>query len=57
MRDVERWERRDKKVRRRQHGMRVDGRGIFILEEIAKKKAEKARRRVGTITNRSDEND
>ena len=45
MRDVERWDRRERKVRRRRHGMRIDGRGIFILEEIAKKKAEKARRK------------
>ena len=56
MRDVERWDRRERKVRRRRHGMRIDGRGIFILEEIAKKKAEKARRRAGTIT-QENEND
>ena len=54
MRDVERWDRRERKVRRRRHGMSIDGRGIFILEEIAKKKAEKARRRVGTITKEKD---
>ena len=44
VRTTEKWERREKKVRRRRHGMRIDGRGILLLEEIIKKKARRARR-------------
>ena len=56
MRDVERWDRRERKLRHRQHGMRIDGRGVLLLERIIQKKAEKARRRAGTIT-KENEND
>ena len=45
VRPSEKWERRDKKVRRRRHGMRIDGRGVLLLEHIIQKKAEKAKRR------------
>ena len=44
MRPETRWQRRDKKYARRRHGMRVDGRGVLLLERIIQKKARKARR-------------
>lgn len=33
--------RRDSKINKRKYGHQVDGRSIFILQEIAQKKAEK----------------
>lgn len=35
--------RRDKKINRRQYGHQVDGRSVFLLQEIAQRKAEKAK--------------
>ena len=54
MRDITKWDRRERKLRRRKFGMMIDGRGILLLEEITKKKAEKARRRAATITKETD---
>ena len=38
------WKRRESKLRKRRLGMRVSGRSVFTLQEIQKKKAEKARK-------------
>jgi hypothetical protein len=37
------WKRRDEKLRKRKHGMRVSGRSIFTLQAVQKKKAESAK--------------
>lgn len=38
----EKWQRREKKLEKRQKGMRVSGRSVFTLQSILKRKAEEA---------------
>ncbi len=37
------WERREAKLEKKKHGMRVSGRSIFTLQEMQRKRAEAAR--------------
>ena len=39
----EKWEQRERKLRRKQTGMRVTGRSVFTLQEIVRRKADAAR--------------
>jgi hypothetical protein len=39
----EKWRRRDEKLRKRKTGMRVTGRSVFTLQEVAHKKALQAK--------------
>jgi len=43
-RRVAKWSRRDSKLRKKKHGMRVSGRSLFTLQEVQVKKAEAARK-------------
>lgn len=43
-RRVEKWFRRDSKLRKKKHGMRVSGRSVFTLQEVQVKKAAVARK-------------
>jgi len=42
---IEKCNKRDRQISRRKHGHVIDNRSIFILEEIQRKKAEKAKRK------------
>lgn len=37
------WKRRDDKLHKRKHGMRVSGRSVFTIQAVQKKKAEAAK--------------
>lgn len=37
------WERREAKLEKKKHGMRVSGRSVFTLQEMQRKRAEAAR--------------
>jgi hypothetical protein len=37
------WKRRDEKLRKRKHGMRVSGRSVFTIQAVQKKKADTAK--------------
>lgn len=37
---TEKWERREAKLEKKKHGMRVSGRSIFTLQEMQRKRAE-----------------
>ena len=43
-RRVTKWSRRDSKLRKKKHGMRVSGRSVFTLQEVQVKKAAAARK-------------
>lgn len=36
------WERREAKLEKKKHGMRVSGRSVFTLQEMQRKRAEAA---------------
>ena len=38
-----RWKRRDRKRFKRRYGMRISGRGVKLLQEIIRKRADKIR--------------
>jgi len=42
--DKKKWKRREKKLEKRKRGMQVSGRSVFTIQEIQKKKAEKAKK-------------
>ena len=37
------WERREKKIRKKKNRMKVSGKSVLLLEQIIQKKAEKAK--------------
>lgn len=46
---------RDRKISKRKNGHVVDNRNIFVLEEIKRKKAEKAKRKLERLRNKTEE--
>ncbi|HBY20736.1 MAG TPA: hypothetical protein DEG71_06975 [Clostridiales bacterium] len=43
---IEKANKRDRQIQKRKSGHVIDNRNIFILEEIQRKKAEKAKRKI-----------
>lgn len=41
------WKSRDRKIQRRKHGMRVDGRSVFVIVEQKVKRSKKTSRKAG----------
>lgn len=48
----EKWKRREKKLVKKKTGMRVTGRSVFVLQDILKKKADKAKQKKTEKTTR-----
>ena len=48
----EKWKRREKKLVKKKTGMRVTGRSVFVLQDILKKKADKAKKNTTEKTTR-----
>lgn len=44
-REEEKWERRDQKRRKARHGMQVDGKSVFLVQEVLIKKSQKKKKR------------
>ncbi len=42
--DYRKAQRRDVKIKRRKTGMRIDGRSIFVIQEVERKKADEIRK-------------
>lgn len=42
--NIRKAENRDRKINRRRHGHRVDGRSVFLIEEVVQQKAKRARK-------------